>query len=273
MQTLRHIIRALIVESLLPENVDVSEVGEMCYVDGSTHTMMTCKIGNDKYFLKFSETSLFDHKVHPSLQILIEYLAYSIYSLYSGIVIPNFQLVFDAEKDSVGLATTPARGRQALGRIRPINLGEMLSQGVYVDIFLANWDVIGTGSGNVFVDDDVLTRIDPGGALTFRAQGGRKGRHFNPSASELETMLDPNFGGSGAIFQYSDLLAAAQEFNTVSWDAIATKINEVYVEVNNHLLDRGMSELSKQWTSEVNTILPILGKRWSAIAEHIAKVR
>lgn len=277
MRGMRGIIRYLIRESLgtlLVENyIDINDVQDVFSTGGSTHRMLTCKLDGDKYYLKFSEEDLFDVDVHPSLQILVEYLAYSVYALYAGISIPRFQLIFDADNDVVGLATSEVRGRQALGRVRPVKLGEMMSVGVYVDIFLANWDVIGTGTGNVFVDDsgEKVTRIDPGGALTFRAQGGRKGVKFNATASELKTMLDPDFG-AGEVFSYSDLKVAADEFLRVPADAINVVLNDVYNNVKTQLDARGMHELSRQWQAEVKHIVPIMKKRWMAVAKHAGMI-
>ena len=77
------LLRNLIREILVKE-ADISDAGDVCYTAGSTHVMKTCKIGKDKYFLKFSDDTLFEG-VDPSLQILIEYLAYRIYGLFSGI--------------------------------------------------------------------------------------------------------------------------------------------------------------------------------------------
>ena len=54
-ETIREIIR----EALLRE-VDIEDVGDMCYATGSTHVMKTCTIGKDKYFLKFTDESLVD---------------------------------------------------------------------------------------------------------------------------------------------------------------------------------------------------------------------
>ena len=87
-ETIREIIR----EALLRE-VDIEDVGDMCYATGSTHVMKTCTIGKDKYFLKFTDESLVDG-VDPSLQVLVEYLAYCVYALYPSIKIPaHVQLV------------------------------------------------------------------------------------------------------------------------------------------------------------------------------------
>lgn len=240
----------------------------MCYAPGSTHIMKTCKIGGEKYFLKFSDENLFDG-FDPSLQVLIEYLAYRIYGLYAGIRIPKVEPVYDRSGQRVGIATTPAPGKQALKvGVDPKFLGKMMSQGVYVDVFLANWDAVGTGSGNVFVDPEVgATRIDPGGSLTFRAQGGRKGQAFSKRAGELETMLRSD-KGAGQYFRYSDLRVAAEEFLRVDWSRIDAEISRVQAEVSNELQAKEMESLLGQWEADVEEIRATLSDRYSRVRDH-----
>lgn len=247
--------------------IDIENVQGITCVAGSTHIMNTCKIGKDKYFLKFSDEDLFDSG-DPSLQILVEYLAYKIYSLYPSISIPSVQLVYDKSKKRVGLASTPAKGKSALGRISVKTLGKMLSAGVYVDIFLANWDVVGTGSGNVFADEEKATRIDPGGSLTYRAQGGRKREKFSADPGELKTMLNPSFG-AGEVLSYSDMKTAAKEFNAVNWNSILKMINTVSDEITQELENKDMFDLLSQWKTDVNEITSKLSKRHIAIKNHI----
>lgn len=260
-------LRRIIREAILSE-VDIEEVSDMCYTAGSTHVMKTCRIGGDKYFLKFSDESLFDG-FDPSLQVLVEYLAYRIYGLYAGIRIPSVELVYDRAKKRVGLATTPAKGKQALKvGTSPKVIGRMMSQGVYVDVFLANWDVIGTGSGNVFVDPEVgATRIDPGGSLTFRAQGGRKGKSFSDRAGELETMLRSE-KGAGLYYKHADLKAAAGEFLRVGWPQIDATITRVADEVSSELEQKGMTGLLGQWEADVEEIRSTLTARHDKVRDH-----
>lgn len=233
--------------------------------------MKTCKIGADKYFLKFSDERLFDPNTDPSLQILVEHLAYSIYSLYPNISIPqDIQLVFDADNQKVGLATKEIQGKMALSSgISAKKLAKMMSAGIFVDVLLANWDVVGTGSGNIMTHGDTATRIDPGGALTYRAQGGRKGRAFGEKPTELNTMLKPGMG-AGDIYQYADLKEAAQTFLSVPWSKIHSKIvNVVNTEILPELQENGMSNLASAFKKEVKEIDSILQKRYTEIVSHI----
>jgi len=233
--------------------------------------MQTCKIGSDKYFLKFSDEELFASGNDPSLQILVEYLAYSIYRLYPNVRIPqNVKLVFDKKNERVGLATAAIKGRPGLTTVSPKSLGRMLSAGIYVDVLLANWDVVGAGAGNIIIDKKQATRIDPGGALTFRAQGGRKGKAFSALPSELETMLDPDMeGGAGRVLAFADIKKAAKEFGSVSWGAIAETISEVDARVTSELKSNRMHGLLKQWKADVAEVKSKLAKRHAAILSHV----
>lgn len=260
-------LKTLIQEAVINE-VDIENVKGIACTTGSTHVMKTCKLGKDKYFLKFSDESMFDDS-DPSLQILIEYLSYKIYSLYPSITIPNVELVYDKTNLKVGLASSVVVGKSGLQTINPKKLGKMMSAGVYVDVLLANWDVVGTGTGNVLVDKQKLTRIDPGGSLTFRAQGGRKGEKFGAKPAELSTMLDPNFGGSGEVLTHADMNIASVEFLSVSWSAIASTIKSVSNSVSSDLKSRGMSDLLGQWKVDVAEISTKLAKRHKSILDHI----
>lgn len=262
---LRKIIREEWVRILA--EADIEDVTGISCTAGSTHVMKTCNIGDDKYFLKFSDEALFGN-VDPSLQILVEYLAYRIYALYSGITIPDVELVWDRNNQRVGIASSPAAGIQALGQIDPKKMAKAMSSGVYVDVLLANWDVIGTGTGNVFYDEKVgATRIDPGGSLTFRAQGGRKGQKFSASAGELQTMLKGHMG-AGSVYEYADLLVAAKEFLSVGWPVISQEIDAVEAEILEELESRGMGSLAAEWKMDVREIHNKLKTRWQEVAEH-----
>jgi len=261
-------LRTIIAEAMISE-IDIADVHSVVCAAGSTHIMQTCKIGKDKYFLKFSDENLFDES-DPSLQVLIEYLAYRIYGLYPGVTIPaNIQLVYDKVQQRVGLASSVVRGEMGKESIPAQKLGKMMSAGVYVDVFLANWDVVGTGSGNVIVDKNRAIRIDPGGALTFRARGGRKGKKFSPRAGEIKTMLDPHSNGAGEVLNYADMKLAMKEFVAIPWSTISTEIKSVADEVSNELNSRKMKKLLSQWSDDVSEISSTLKARHKSILDHI----
>jgi hypothetical protein len=274
-------LRRTIREALVTE-VGIDKLKGMKGTLGSTHEMNVAKLvgSEEKFFVKFSDIAedLWNEgDPDPSMQCMSEYLAYKLYALYPGVKIPSrIELVYDPNNSRVGIATAAVKGKMALGRIKPQALAKQLEAGVYVDIFLANYDVIGTGAGNLISSDDgSVTRIDPGSSFKYRARGGRKGPGFNDKAGELNTMLDPDFGygeAAGSVYQYADLKVAAKEFMTVSWPAIAARIDEVQGSVAAELEENGMDDLLQQWHAEVNDIKKVLAGRYKVVTMHAQKV-
>lgn len=286
---LRRIIRETLLREADLNQISIRDVSGMKGTAGSSHEMNKARIVNDEreFFLKFSDIDpglWSEGDPDPSMQCMSEYLAYRIYKLYPGVRIPGrIELVFDPERNRVGLATAAIAGRAALGRVDPKVLAKQLQAGVYVDIFMANYDVVGTGTGNVMMGDTgEVTRLDPGSAFFYRARGKRPADKFNPRVEELEgpggapgTMLDPKFNygqGSGSIYQFADLKVAAKEFLAVPWSAVADVIDTVREEVLAELTENGMTKLIGQWESEVDGIEGILEERYKVVEAHARKV-
>lgn len=60
------------------------------------------------------------------------------------------------------------------------------------DVFVANWDAVGTGHDNVLVGKNgAVTRVDQGGTLLYRAQGGLKPEAGLGKIGEWNTLADP----------------------------------------------------------------------------------
>ena len=57
-----------------------------------------------------------------------------------------------------------------------------------VDAWLANWDVAGASFDNLLVKGGKAVRVDTGGALRFRAQGGLKGKAWGDTVAELDSL-------------------------------------------------------------------------------------
>lgn len=74
-----------------------------------------------------------------------------------------------------------------------------VQDGFAVDAWLANWDVAGTGFDNIVTDKNgEPVRVDPGGALLFRAQGALKGKAFGDEVAELDSLTDPKLNSYSA---------------------------------------------------------------------------
>jgi hypothetical protein len=80
-------------------------------------------------------------------------------------------------------------------------------EGFAADCWLANWDAVGLGYDNMLVDHDGhAVRLDPGGALVFRAQGQPKGDAFGDHVGEVDSLRDPkvNHAAAAVFGQVSD---------------------------------------------------------------------
>lgn len=103
--------------------------------------------------------------------------------------------------------------------------------GFATDVLLANWDTTGLCYDNMGVDmDGKIYRIDVGGSLEFRAQGGPKGTSFGNEAGEFLTMRDPAFASCpAAVFgsmTNEQLIESIQNVLSVSDEAITATILE-----------------------------------------------
>ena len=77
-----------------------------------------------------------------------------------------------------------------------------------VHAWTANWDAAGFDGDNQGVVNGVVTTLDVGGALEFRAQGDPKGRAFGPRVGELDTLrTDPDNPHAARLF--GDMSSAA----------------------------------------------------------------
>lgn len=92
-------------------------------------------------------------------------------------------------------------------------------EGFAVDAWLANWDVAGASMDNVVTADGKPWRIDLGGTMLFRAQGGPKGAAFGDTVNEWMSLRD-----SSTAPQASKIFAGASRPQLV--DAI-TRVRKV----------------------------------------------
>lgn len=250
------------------EEARMEDVTDLCFVAGSTHSLATCKIGEDKYYLKFSDSWSFANPTDKNMQIAVEYLAYKIYELYPANTPKGIEVVSDPTEKRIGLATSEVKGVPGRG-VDFTKWVDSISGGAMVDIFLANWDVKNTNNFVVDPDTNVASRVDPGGALTFRAQGARKGSRFSPQAGEIKTMMDPKMrGGAGWLLSKADTKKAASAFLSVEWPEVQRTIEEAFQEVSNELVNANIPEQVGAWEQEVNEILTKLKSRHADVKEH-----
>jgi ADP-ribose pyrophosphatase YjhB (NUDIX family) len=102
--------------------------------------------------------------------------------------------------------------------------------GFVVDAWLGNWDVVGLDFDNMLVGEEAgaVIRIDQGGTLQFRAQGGSK--PFTDEVLELDTMRDPQMAPQATrVFEGvtdEDLRTGAQRIMAIPDDVIYDIVNQ-----------------------------------------------
>ena len=119
-----------------------------------------------------------------------------------------------------------------------------LQEGFAVDAWLANWDVAGLVFDNVMSDGDGNpVRVDPGGALLFRAMGAPKGKLFGNEVNELDSLRDPNMNPQSASIFGSmtdeQQKESARKLLDISHDDIDTLVDTIIEDsdVANNLKD------------------------------------
>lgn len=125
-----------------------------------------------------------------------ELLAAKFYEML-GYRVPSLKLV---EKDGkLGIASKFIGGLSK-------GSGEKLATagahaGFVADAWLGNWDVVGLSNDNLLMHKEGPVRVDVGGSLLYRAQGGKKGDAFGDKVGELSTLRDASKNSqSAAVF-------------------------------------------------------------------------
>lgn len=167
----------------LPSMADLLPVKDL---PGSTHPKLMENAEDGKqYVVKDTQYVKLEH-------LQSEALADSIYRSL-GVAVPNSGMVpgvTGPSKVSAFLegAKTLAEWSQGKSAAEKEAMHAEISKGFVADALLANWDVIGLGKDNIMIHNGIPVRIDNGGALTYRAQGGLKGAAFGAKVGELESM-------------------------------------------------------------------------------------
>lgn len=224
-----------------------------------------------KVVVKFPNDFLYDKTMNPrdkELHVLVELLSYQIYKIF-GVQTPEIVDFVLHDNGSIGLASSFVKGNQHATFEQLI--GSDFAYTFLVHAFLANWDV--GGGWDVYPNilfnpvTEKWTVIDPGGSLTFRARGARKGPGFSGQVGELETMQDDNMSGMAAIFRGQKILKRSfQMFRSVSWAEIQTKLDSFF-EKTVQELQPTHSEIAREWEQEYKSIMKILRKRYNYIIQ------
>lgn len=121
----------------------------------------------------------------------------------AGIPVPESKIVEDIEvngKTQLGVANTMIDNLAMKDKTGVQAAGKELAKGYGVDALTANWDVVGLDHDNIGFANGEAIRLDNGGSLIFRAQGGTKDFPGH-EVKELDTLLDPSKNpNTAAIF-------------------------------------------------------------------------
>lgn len=117
-----------------------------------------------------------------------EVLAAKLYEL-AGIDVPELHLVTINGVESIASRIVDGLAK---GAAADLARAAGTADGFVVDAWLANWDVVGLGFDNLLLKGSRAFRVDTGGALRYRAQGGLKGSAFGDDVPELESLRDPS---------------------------------------------------------------------------------
>ena len=143
---------------------------------------------------------------------------------------------------------------------------EKIQRGFVIDAWLGNYDVTGylyDGSTNIVTDENGdPVRVDPGGALMWRARGAAKGEMFGDEATEIDTMRDPRQGDQASIF-FGDLTDdQLREYAKPLRDLIPSEIDDI---VDRVITDPDEAEtIKRKLKSRRQYILDRLGVREGA---------
>jgi len=131
-----------------------------------------------KWYVKFPADTAQAHN---------EVLAGKLYHLV-GVDAPELALV--RREGKIGVASRMIDGLASDAHALTTGGITGIAEGFGADAWLANWDVVGLGYDNLLIKNGRAWRVDTGGALAFRAQGGLKGAAFGDIVSELQTLRD-----------------------------------------------------------------------------------
>jgi ADP-ribose pyrophosphatase YjhB (NUDIX family)/DNA polymerase III epsilon subunit-like protein len=110
-------------------------------------------------------------------------------ALYKELQVPAVEVLLGEKNGELRTVSPIVESIGVLGYNPERSVIEKLQEGFAVDAWLANWDIAGLTFDNVIIDKDGNPiRVDPGGALMWRAQGEPKGKMFGDVVGEIDTL-------------------------------------------------------------------------------------
>lgn len=117
----------------------------------------------------------------------------------------------------------------SMGAVKSETL-QQIRDGFAMDAIMGNWDVAGMGNDNILIQPNgKAVRIDNGGSLSYRAQGGKKtAAEWGATVNEFETMRNSSTNPTAAALfsqltdkQIADQIMALQDKKQAILDAIS----------------------------------------------------
>lgn len=129
------------------------------------------------------------------------------------------------------------------------------------DAWLGNWDVVGATFDNLLVKGGKAVRVDTGGALRFRAQGGLKGQAWGNTVPELDSLRDAGLNPQ-----------AAKVFGKISSEQMKASATRL-VNIDRNAIDRLVDEFGPADLAERQALKATLHARLDNIGEQLGIVR
>lgn len=203
---------------------DLEQIGDQ---DGSnTGGLFKSKVDGQKFYIKAPDSEL---------AAKVEVLSAKLYQA-AGVKVADVDFI----KLTGKIGGSDVSGRlgissriEEIADVNPSQMGALTGakEGFAADAWLANWDVIGNGSAKQLnmkkMPDGSAFRIDTGGTLFFRAQGGRKA-FTGTDIPELDSIRNNNYN-SGDVFgdiTEDQLVSGVARIVAIEDDDIRRLVNE-----------------------------------------------
>ena len=216
------------------------------------------KNDNSQYYVKFYGTD----------QALNEWVAATLYTWF-GVPMPKTTLVTE-QRQVVGVASDWIKQFKTIGpkefKALPEEQQKAFAQHLIIDAYLANWDVVGNAPNfnmQLIEGKNQVWRIDPGGALLYRAQGELKGDKFTTKLMDYKSIMEKN----------PDVFSNVSLKDTE--EAVARILKVPQEEVNKLVDSAVLQGMDKKLAEELKEKLALrrldLEKTYDKVAKEVAK--
>lgn len=199
-------------------------------VDGANLTQIGPQAGSNKGGLYQDTSTGIKYYLKQPTDFDVAYNEMLANKLYqrAGVDVPDVQIVTVNGERFLASRIIPnlEKSKKSLESGKPKGIGDDF----VFDAWLANWDVVGLEYDNMLVKGGKVFRIDNGGALIYRAQGGKK-TNFGDEVLELQSLRDASINPQ-----------AARVFKNVTDEQIAEGANRLA-----KITDKEIRDLVNSW--------------------------